>query len=183
MFSDLFSGLSVLATSFAISAASSFATMASAQSGQSEWRHAGPLLSGDVQALIDYQVHSSIPEGDGGFTDGPISYHDEAAPLWVNVHRADLKLGDHVFVQVISYERDCYRGDCSDTQVLNQRDLDFAEGGRFTGELAPLTLGYQLNDGYAITSKIQYAAELVIWINGSLYKGADGRNLQLTMSR
>ncbi len=88
-----------------------------------------------------------------------------------------------MFVQVISYERDCYRGECSNTQVINQRDLEFAEGGRFSGKLAPLTLAYQLNDGYAITTKSQYAAALVIWISGSVYKGADGRNLQLTMSR
>jgi hypothetical protein len=157
--------------------------MANTQDRHSEWRHVGPLQSDDVQALVDYQVRSSTPDGDGGFTDGPASYHDEAAPLWVNIRRADLAPGDRVFVQLISYERSCYRGDCSTSQVLDQRDLEFAERGRFTGELAPLTLGYQLNDGYAITSRVQNAAELVIWINGRLYKGADGRNLQLGVLR
>ena len=157
-----------------------FGSMATAE-GASRWLHVGPVVSGDVQAFIDYQMRSSVPAGDGGFSDGPLSFQDEAAPLWINIHRDDLKASDHVFVQLVSYVRDCYRGDCSTSQVLDQKDLNFAEAGRFTGELAPLTLSYELNDGYALTSKAQYAAELVIWINGALYKGADGRNLQLEM--
>lgn len=181
MFHSLSKNLAKVTVSLTIFAASTLATIASAQNGDDEWRHSEPLLSSDVQALLDYQVRWSTPVGAGGFSDGPASFHRKAAPLWINILRADLKPDDHVFVQLISYERSCYRGECTNTQVLNQRDLDFAEDGRFTGELAPVTLRYQLNDGYAITSKTQYAAELVIWINGSLYKGADGRNLPVTL--
>lgn len=182
MFVKKASFIFAVTASLAIAVAPSASNLAMAQSSQGEWLHVGPLQSNDVQALVDYQVRSSTPAADSGYTDGPISYQDEAAPLWVNIRRADLNAGDHVFVQLISYVRSCYRGDCSNHQVLLQRDLEFAEAGRFTGELAPLTLAYQLNDGYAITSRIQYAAELVIWINGRLYKGADGRNLRLAMS-
>jgi hypothetical protein len=150
-----------------------------------EWMNVGPIQSGDMRAFIDYQVKFSVPAGDvwnGRPPQGPASYQYDTSPLWVNVLRENLSATDRVFVQIISYERGCYRGDCSNLQQrISERDLDFAEYGRFTGQMQPVNLSYQLNDGYALSHRRPYRYELVVWINGSLYKDPSGRNLQFNM--
>lgn len=155
-----------------------------AQAG--EWRDIGPIQSGDVNAFVSYQVTTTVPAGDiwnGGAPMGPESYKEDASPLWVNVRRPNLSVGDHVFVQIISYLRQCYRGDCFNTQSISQRDLEYAENGRFTGQMQSVELTFQLNDGYALSNRKVYATELVIWINGVLYKDAAGHNLRFDMAR
>lgn len=160
--------------------------MLSQVSQGSDWKNVGPIASGDMEAFVDYQVQSSIPARDiwhGSMPMGPSSYKNEAKPLWVNVLKKGLSKADRVHVQIINYQQRCYRGECSNMQQISERDLYFAESGRFTGELSPLTLSYQLNDGYALTRYQAYAQELVVWINGNLYKGLDGHNLRLNMQQ
>jgi hypothetical protein len=153
-------------------------------SAAQDWINVGPIESRDMSAFVDYQVQSSVPNGDvwgDGPAQGPESYQHEANPIWVNINRTNLTESDQVFVQIISYERSCYRGFCGSAQHIVERDLEFAENGRFTGQMQPLTLSYQLNDGYAVSSLQSYRTELVVWINGELYKGDDGRNLRFPM--
>lgn len=149
------------------------------------WINLKPITSGDMTAQVDYQVKRSVPAGDvwGDATPlGPVSYRIEAAPLWVNIHRVGLTSGDKVFVQIIAYGESCYRGSCVATQDIVSQDLDFSEEGRFSGQLSDLTLDYQLNDGYALTRKKSVRHELVVWINGELYKDPHtGNNLQIDM--
>ena len=150
------------------------------------WKNVGPIVSGDIRAFVDYQIQSSIPAGDiwnGGPANGPASYQYDANPLWVNVLRSGLSANDRAFVQVISYEQSCYRGECSDVQRIVERDLTYAESGRFTGQMQRVTLDYQLNDGYALSSRRPFQQELVVWINGALYKDASGHNLRFVMAR
>jgi hypothetical protein len=155
-----------------------------AQAESQSWKNIGPIQSGDVSAYVDYQVSFSVPPGDvsgGGVPHGPSSYRYSANPLWINIHREGLSAEDNVFVQLISYEKSCYRGACRDTQALVERNLEFAEPGRFTGEMNDLLLSSQFNDGYAISSRSSNRQELVVWINGRLYQDPRGGNLQLNM--
>lgn len=149
-----------------------------------EWKNVGPISSGEMQAFVSYQVQTSIPDGDiwhGGTPMGPASYRNEAVPLWVNILAPALNASDRVFVQIISFEHTCYDGLCNETESISERSLEFASSGRFTGEMRPLTLAYQLNDGAAISKIEQYACDIVVWINGKLYKGLDGNNLHFSM--
>lgn len=151
-----------------------------------DWKNIGPIVSGDMHAFVDYQVQYSVPPGDvwnGGEPQGPASYQYDANPLWVNVVRRGLSAHDKVFVQIISYERSCYRGECQNVQVIVERDLAYAESGRFTGQMQPLNLAYQMNNGYALSNRQPYQQELVVWINGVLYKDPQGRNLRFNMTR
>jgi len=150
-----------------------------------EWKSSGPVASGDMTALVDYQVKRSIPAGDvwkGRTPQGPSSFESLADPLWVNVRRDGLSTGDRVFVQIISYEQYCNRGQCYEQQKIVEKDLQFAEPGRFSVQMEPLRLNYQLNDGYALTRATPHSHDIVVWINGRLYKDAQGRNLQIKMN-
>ena len=154
-----------------------------------EWRNIGPIVSDDMKAFVDYKISKSVPDGDicsqipnaDVCYGGPVSYQKSTEPIWVNIHQSDLSPNDKVFVQIISYERSCYRGDCVNVQSISERDLDFAETGRFTGQMKPLTLDYYLNDSYAVSTKKSYKQEIVVWINGRLYKDSAGHNLRLNM--
>lgn len=149
------------------------ALMSATQTYAANWINVGPIRSGDVTAFVDYQLKSSVPAGDvwhGGTPQGPSSYNNEADPLWVNIQRANLGPSDRVFVQIITYGKYCYRGDCGDKQQISERHLQYAQLGRFSGQMQPVTLGYQLNDGYALSNFQPSRYELVIWINGALYK-------------
>jgi hypothetical protein len=160
------------------------AVSASARANASEWINIGPIVSGDVRAFVDYQVEHSVPPGDiwqGQPPQGPASFRIAANPLWVNVLRSGLSRSDHVLIQLISYDYSCYRGECSNVQRISETAMAYAEAGRFTVQLPALTLNYQLNDGYALTRRRAVRHELVIWINGVLYKDTNGRNLSLTM--
>lgn len=163
-----------------------FSTVSASSASAQDWTNIGPIVSGDMSAFIDYQVQYSVPSGDvwqGQQPQGPASYKYEAAPLWVNVLSPELSPNDHVFVQIISFERSCYRGDCTNLQQIVERDLTFAETGRFTGQMSPLNLSYQLNDGYALSKRQSYQQELVVWINGVLYKDPQDHNLRFIMTR
>jgi hypothetical protein len=156
-------------------------TVARAEVNGNGWKNIGPILSDDVAAFVDFQIEKTNP-GVNAWRGGPASYQYSAKPLWVNVHRNDLSPNDKVFVQIISYEQRCYRGECfTGSQTIVERNLDFANAGHFTGELGSLTLDYQLNDGYAMSSKTSQRQELVIWINDRVYKDPQGHNLQFNM--
>lgn len=167
--------IGTIGTMFSLAMAS---TTARAEENNNGWKNIGPILSEDVSATIDFQVERDYQARPSG----PASFKYTAKPLWVNVHRTGLSSQDHVFVQIISYETNCYRGNCyAGAQSIVERNLDFADAGHFTGEMGNLVLDSQINDGYALSSKTSQRQELVIWINGRLYKDPQGRNLQLNM--
>jgi hypothetical protein len=163
-----------------------FATLVVAPCAQAEdWKNIGPITSGEMSAFVDFQVTHTVPSGDiwaGRTPQGPTSFEYTASPLWVNIRRDGLSSLDHVFVQIISYETSCYRGQCHDTQTLVERNLEFAESGRFTGEMNSLLLDYQLNNGYALSRRSAHRQELVVWINGHVYQGPHGENLRFSMT-
>jgi len=151
---------------------------------ESQWFNIGPIKSDDMKAFVDYQIESTVPGRDewkGKAPQGPSSFETLANPIWVNIHRNGLSASDKVFVQLITYGRSCFRGDCANIERISKRYLDFAESGRFTGRMHPVTLDFQLNDSYALSTFRPFKYEIVVWINDKLYKGYDNRNLRLPL--
>ena len=61
-------------------------------------------------------------------------------------------------------------------RAKREADLKFAETDCFTRQLPDVELVFQHNDGYAVSKRDAVGYDLVIWINGRIYKSADGRN-------
>lgn len=144
----------------------------------------GPIKSGDVSAYVDFQIEDEAIQNDvwqGGPAQGPESFHVKAKPIWVNILRENLGANDKVFVQIIQYAKRSYRTNGQNVQNIIEMDLQYAEQGRFTGNLGTLTLGYQFNDGYALSRYEPTKHEIVIWVNGTLYKNSQGNNLELSL--
>lgn len=158
----------------------------STQGFSSDWMNVGPIKSGDVSAYVDYQIENETILNDvwqGGPAQGPESFHIKAKPIWVNILRDSLRADDRVFVQIIQYAKKSYRFDGQNVQKIIEMDLEYAEQGRFTGNLGVLTLDYQFNDGYALSRYEPTKHEIVIWVNGVLYKDSNGQNLGISLNR
>lgn len=151
------------------------------------WYHVMPLQSGPVSVLIDFQVEKGIPAEDywtnhpDETIEGPKSYYFKANPIWINVRRADLQPSDKVHVMLINYTDDCYRCDCfyMTSQKIFEGDMDYIEPGHFSKMSSdPIIIDYWSTDGYGNRTQKALWQEVVVWINGQIYKDLNsGRNL------
>jgi hypothetical protein len=147
----------------------------SAFADQSHWYHVRPLESGPISTLIDFQIQSWPLEGDvwgGGPASGPTSYETQALPVWVNVRGGNLEPNDRVRVMIISYQKHIQKG--SDWnysgQQIDEVDLAYIEPGHFAAQAKPILIDYQFNDGNSLNRRHAVRQEVIVWVNGQIYK-------------
>lgn len=144
-----------------------------AAADQSEWRHAPTLHTQNFSVQVDYQIHHERGNDPWGASDpqGPTSYNQTLTPIWANLYMNGLNRNDEVKVMLISYMTSWSRGQYTGkVQDVAQAELEFIENGYFSGELPELLTNKQVNDGNTLYQQRAIHQEIVIWVNGTIYK-------------